>query len=77
MSGGISGGGRSERDFGSGVPAPGGRQTPQVPPKPKDTFPFSTITGTSRLPSDQESICFMFSCEALTLTYSNGTCRLA
>ena len=59
------------------APAPGGCQTPQVPPKPKDTFPFSTITGTSRLPSDQESIRFMFSGEALTLTYSNGTCRLA
>jgi len=58
---------RSRREF----------QTPQVPPKPKVTLPFSTMTGTSRLPSDQESIRFMLSGEALTLTYSKGIWRLA
>jgi hypothetical protein len=41
------------------------------------TLPFSTIIGTSRLPSDQESIRSMFAGEALTLMYSKGICRLA
>jgi hypothetical protein len=52
-------------------------QTPQVPPNPTVTFPPSTITGTSRLPPEWESIRAMFSREDFTLTYSKGTFRRA
>jgi hypothetical protein len=44
-------------------PAPG--QTPQVPPNPTVTFPFSTMTGTCRPP---ESRIIRSSSETLFLT---------
>ncbi len=48
-------------------PAHRRRQTPQVPPKPIVTFPFSTITGTSRRPLVTASISFSSAGSALTL----------
>ncbi len=53
------------------------RHTPQVPPNPIVTFSPSTITGTCRRPFEKASIRSNASRVFLTLTYSNGTFRLA
>jgi hypothetical protein len=48
-----------------------------VPPNPIVTFSPSTITGTCRRPFEKASIRSNASRVFLTLTYSNGTFRLA
>jgi hypothetical protein len=55
--------------------AHGGRQTPQVPPKPIVTAPSSTITGTARRPLVNVNIRARSAGRFLTLMYSNATCR--
>lgn len=50
--------------------------TPHVPPNPTVTFPFSTITGTSR-PPETRIIRSRSAWSAFTLMYRNGTFRFA